>query len=283
MDKQANKEIEDMTKGELAVYFGKKITEYRKAAKKSQSALADLMGVSKVTITNWEKGRSLPDIASGRQLAIYLNIPLYDFFDLSKGSLPNADEKRLLNQYRSLSESSQSMAYGILKAMVKEEMEARDRKIKEKYLILPLQSSPAAAGTGCFDNELPPTPYFVKHSRASDRADMIVRVSGRSMEPVYHDGDLVFVACADAATDEEDVVCVYSEGIIIKRQRNHMLYSLNQDYDFGDDHEYDEFHMIGRVLGILDATDQPDQEDKDFLFELFTKELAAFDREYNIY
>ena len=166
------------------------------------------------------------------------------------------------------------------KTIVAEEETARDKAIKDKYTILPLEATPAAAGTGCPDTGEPPEPFYVKKNGISESADAIVRVSGDSMEPIYHDGDYVYVEYTNSSYDEEDVICVYHEGFIIKRCRGNKLYSLNKKRDFGDNHEYDDIRMLGRVLGILSVNDKPDKADAAFLDDLFTEDLRLFNRKY---
>ena len=268
------------TKEELSASFGAVISKYRTAAGKNQSELAKLMNTSRNTVTNWERGKNLPDMAAARQLAIYLNIPLYELFDIPTTELPSSEEKQLLRQYRYLSEVGKKVVLEMAKTIVSEEDAARGRAIKEKYVILPLESTPAAAGTGCPDTGEPPEPFFVKKNGISERAKGIVRVSGDSMEPIYHDGDYVYVEYTQDAYDEEDVICVYHEGFIIKRRRGNKLYSLNKERDFGDNHEFDDIRMVGRVLGILSVNDKPDKSDAAFLDDLFTAEIRNFNRKY---
>lgn len=46
----------------------------------TQKEVAEKMGVSKVTIVNWEKGRTLPNMATARKLAELYSIPLDNIF-----------------------------------------------------------------------------------------------------------------------------------------------------------------------------------------------------------
>lgn len=46
----------------------------------TQREAAEKVGVSHVTILNWEHGKSLPDIATARKLAEVYNIPLDNIF-----------------------------------------------------------------------------------------------------------------------------------------------------------------------------------------------------------
>lgn len=55
---------------------GKSITAARKAAGLSQEALAAQLHVTRQTISNWESGRSAPDIESLKALAETLSVPI---------------------------------------------------------------------------------------------------------------------------------------------------------------------------------------------------------------
>lgn len=46
----------------------------------TQREVAEKMGVSKVTIVSWEKGRTLPNMATARKLAELYEIPLDNIF-----------------------------------------------------------------------------------------------------------------------------------------------------------------------------------------------------------
>jgi len=164
--------------------------------------------------------------------------------------------------------------------MLEQETLAREKVLKDRYFILPLESTPAAAGVGCPDNETPPTPFFVSKTRKSQTADAIVQVSGDSMEPKYYDGDYVYVKYAQNVADGDDVICVYHEGFIIKNMRNRKLYSLNTKRDFGDKHENDDIRLIGKVVGLVEETEIPEKADNASLQELFVRELRDFEKKY---
>lgn len=67
----------------------------------------------------------------------------------------------------------------------------------------------------------------------STAADSIDRVSGASMEPLYHDGDLVYIQFTNGDSDGDDVVCTTADGAVIKRVKKHKLYSLNKALPYG--------------------------------------------------
>ena len=54
--------------------YGKRIRELRKQAGLSQQSLAGLLAVSQDTVSNWERGKSLPPTAYLRDLAAALGV-----------------------------------------------------------------------------------------------------------------------------------------------------------------------------------------------------------------
>ena len=56
--------------------IGKKILELRKKNNLSQEKLAESIGVSRQTISNWELGETSPDLKQAGELSKILNISL---------------------------------------------------------------------------------------------------------------------------------------------------------------------------------------------------------------
>lgn len=46
----------------------------------TQAAAAEAMGVSNITISNWENGHTLPNIQTARKIAEVYNVPLDNLF-----------------------------------------------------------------------------------------------------------------------------------------------------------------------------------------------------------
>ncbi|WP_298481605.1 LexA family transcriptional regulator [uncultured Ruminococcus sp.] len=112
----------------------------------------------------------------------------------------------------------------------------------------------ASAGYGYdLDNERIWETIRIKDVPEADESDFIVEVDGDSMEPNYHDGDLVFIKLSPE-------VPIGSVGLFrkggcgyIKRCGEDHLISDNPDYDdiYPDDGG-DNIECIGLVLGIAD-------------------------------
>lgn len=98
------------------------------------------------------------------------------------------------------------------------------------------------------------------------------------MEPVYHDGDIVYVKYTTDVESNDIVICTTADGAVIKRMYENKLYSLNPQYPYGDDH----VQVVGKVIGTVSADEIPDAEDAAILKELKSDELYEFDREYSV-
>ena len=58
--------------------IGQNIMNLRKGAKLSQEQLAEKMGVTRQTISNWELDESSPDLKQGKELSKIFNVSLDD-------------------------------------------------------------------------------------------------------------------------------------------------------------------------------------------------------------
>lgn len=261
--------------------FGGVIKEYRNKAGLSQNSLAEMMNTSRNTIINWETDKSRPDIDNIRELCLLLGIPLFELFNIPSTEQPSTKEKTMLSQFRKLSAVSQRIITRMVNSMYEEETDARDEYLRSSYRILPLEATAVAAGTGCDFNDLPAEPIFIKNNPYSELADAIIRVSGASMEPLYHDGDFLYVVYTQEHTDGDDVICTTADGAVVKRAIDDKLISLNTKYPFGEKHEDDHVRILGRVIGIVSQNDIAVGEDQSNLEILQSKELREFYKLHN--
>ena len=61
--------------------IGEKIYNLRTKAGISQEALGDELGVTRQAVSNWEVGKSTPDVNNIKMIANYFNVPLSDLID----------------------------------------------------------------------------------------------------------------------------------------------------------------------------------------------------------
>ena len=261
--------------------YGQVFKKYRKEAEISQAELADKMGVSRNTLINWEAGINFPDLDNVSTLCTILNIPLSELFGIYEKTDLKEGERGILQTYRSLSSSGKAMAKESLEGILKVEAEGNETRIRESYFPLEKYSSKAAAGTGYEENTLPGELKFVKRTHANSRADAIVEVSGRSMEPFYKDGDLVYIRYTKSYAPGDIVICYTADGAVIKAvNKRNELYSLNEELPYGMKYEDDHVEVQGIVLGKVLPEELPGDGDRAMIDEIFAEEIRAFDRKY---
>ena len=88
--------------------LGKKIIEMRKNKNLSQEQLAEVLNVSRQTISNWENGKFYPDIDALVKISKYFNISLDDLL---------ASDSNILNHLKvstDIVRSNKNILYAIL-------------------------------------------------------------------------------------------------------------------------------------------------------------------------
>lgn len=124
-------------------------------------------------------------------------------------------------------------------------------------------------------------PKFAKKTPANEMADAIITVSGKSMEPIYHSGDLVYVQYTEECNPGDVVICSTDDGAVIKMvKEDRTLFSLNPAFPFGPHSEDNNVRVIGQVLGVVQYGDLPTQEEEGILQEIFYDEVREFHKKY---
>jgi len=221
--------------------IGQKIAALRKARGLSQrelaAALTDLgEAVSDKAVSKWEKGATLP---SARQFLICCRaLGLQDisgeFMDTGLARGLNAAGRRKLEEYALLLRRS---------GLFEEKAPAQGRLIR-------LYTLAVSAGPGQFQDD---DDYeLVYDSHAPGEADFAVRVAGDSMEPRYHDGQVVYVRRKDSLSDGQIGLFSWEGSAYIKQLRlseaGLCLHSLNRAYADIPISEPQALRVFGQVL-----------------------------------
>ena len=242
----------------------------------SQQKLADLMGVSRMNVTNWEADRYKPEFDLIPSLCRMLDISVDDLFGTDTGTSLDLRERNLLNCFRSLGEANKNVLIKTAQAMQEEETLVLDEQFKCQHMMLDDYDQGLAAGSGCEEGEMRPGYAFVKKTKVNEKADSIFYVTGDSMLPVYHDGDRVYVESMKHVSPGADAVFFGAEGFFIKRVGpDGRPYSLNKAYPFHTD-DWNRLSIQGKVLGIVDPRDIPNRMDESLLSELYADEIRDF-------
>ena len=204
---QANLPDYNAAKDRECNYIGNQIRAARKSMKLSLEQLSQiLMGygvdIGRVAVNKWEKGISIP--SAYQLLAVCAALHLEDGFDYfvsnTKRPLLNAEGRRKVKEYR-----EDLIASGKYREM--------PPMLEIRYLDMPVSDLPVSAGTGAFLDEGNFEMVSFPESSIPDGAEFGVRVSGDSMEPVYHDGQIVWVQqCETLRTGEVGVMIYDGQG-----------------------------------------------------------------------
>ena len=241
-----------------------RIRFYRERAGMEQKTLARLIGVTGNAISNWENGRGRPDINLLPDICRALNVTMYDLFDMEDpGIRYSAGEQIFLDQYKQLSPGHRMAVDQMVDTLLKVQIAENVPLIRR----LTFYQKSLAAGVGDpseIDDE--GQPIFLYASREVDRADCVFTVNGDSMEPEYHNGDMVLVSRIPDAPDlqlGEVGAFIVGNETYIKVYREEGLESLNPKYPIMHFHDAESVYLIGRVTGILDPKQVATAQDVD--------------------
>lgn len=263
--------------GKEAVAFGNTIRDYRLKAQMDQEQVGRACGLTANTVSNWERGVSRPDLALIPKLCEVLGMPLEVFFGLPSASTLSRTERQIVRDYRLMSEPNRTQLVKMIDAILESQRATRREALRKSYMHLPCHEVGLSAGFGGPMDEEPEThTAFVRVSRKAQHADAIFPVNGRSMEPDYPDGSMVFVqrVAADELTYGDTIACVVAGTPFVKIYEKDGLYSLNHNYKPMRICDDDNMRLIGRVLGPVAEEDLPSKDETDELFEAFADELS---------
>lgn len=227
--------------------LGKTIAKHRKEHKIKQSELAlkleyyDIF-VKPNTVSAWESGLSIPN--SKQLLAICEILNIYDIY--TEFVSPNP-----INPFRNLNE------IGIAKVMDYIHLLEKSGEYKTVDII-PIHIlrerkvfyTTVSAGTGSFldgeDYEMYTSPDI------PEEASFGVYVSGDSMEPRYHNEELIWIEQTEQLEDGEIGIFYLDGNAYVKKFQNNengtYLVSLNKKYNPIPVTENNSFKIFGRVL-----------------------------------
>ena len=114
-----------------------------------------------------------------------------------------------------------------------------------------LYDLPVSAGTGEYLDSANAEKISINRSPATDGADYALRISGNSMEPKYHNGDILLVETADSVEVGELGIFILDGDGYFKIYGGDCLISLNPDYGKIMLKDFSEVACIGKVRGKL--------------------------------
>lgn len=230
-----------------------RIKFYREQRGLEQKEFARMIGITPNTISNWENGRTRPDINLLPNICDALNISFYDLFNLDDPTIKyTAKEQTHLERYNHLNEGHKFAVDQMIENLIQVEEVENCPDIK----LATYCSKRLAAGIGdpseIEDNG---EPIYLYSSPEVDKTDYVFTVNGDSMEPDYHSGQMVLVqSIANGGNITEGDIGAFMVGneTYIKEYREDGLYSHNEKYKPMHFDENTNVYLIGVVLGTLD-------------------------------
>lgn len=114
-----------------------------------------------------------------------------------------------------------------------------------------LYDLPVSAGPGVYLDETAAEKIQVPDNEKTRMADFALRISGNSMEPKYHDGDVLLIQDTDSVEKGELGIFILDGNGYFKQYGGDCLISLNPEYKNILLKEYAEAVCCGRVVGKL--------------------------------
>ena len=241
--------------------YGEIIRRRRTVLGLNQAELAERIGVSRNTVAGWETNHSRPDLGTLPALCCALGISLNAFFGLEKKR--TAEENRVLEVFSALEAQDRESILWQMEAL--RDRRAEQRRMSEsvpipKVVTLFRNELGAAAGFGAALGEAQGERMILLADRDTERADEVITVCGRSMEPTFYDGDQVLVQHTKELREGEiGIFLVDNEGYI-KEYRKDGLHSHNPEYRTMTFHEDQSVRCLGRVIGRVKEEQIPTRE-----------------------
>ena len=138
------------------------------------------------------------------------------------------------------------------KAFKRHILEKKSPKRKRNMIRIFRNELSACAGPSFSIGETRGEPVWIEETPLTVQADEIIRVSGDSMEPEFHDGDQVLIRHGASLRPGDIGIFTNGDAGYIKVYQRDGLHSLNPAYPVMRFHAGDEVRCIGKVLGIAD-------------------------------
>jgi len=239
---------------DLKKYIGTQIKTFRKSAGFTQDELAKRLNTTKQTISRYEKGDRKANQDMLFELCDILGVSIDDFFPSQNDSSSNTSQIQTI--YDKLTPPRQNKVLTYAEKQLNEQRNEEETKINEVSEAIQLYSydyydHPASAGTGQYLNDVRVEQIELP---VDIDADFVIPIKGDSMEPDYHDGDLVFIQTSVDLNDGVIGVFNYNGDAYIKQlvidKEQAYLHSLNPAYKDMPITPDTDFRIIGEVVDL---------------------------------
>ena len=233
------------------------IKYYRKLSGLTQKELAKKLSVAPTAISAWEVGRNQPLMNNIEQMSAIFGIKKSLLLGEDFSSHVDKTTSPIQSIYDQLEPPRQRKVITYAEKLRDEQEKRKKAKINEvseKVVQLygyDYYDHAASAGTGQYLNDVRVERIELP---VDVEADFVIPIKGDSMEPDYHDGDLVFI---QTSVDLNDGVIgvfnyngeAYIKQLVIDTEQSY-LHSLNPDYKDMPITPETDFRIIGEVVDL---------------------------------
>jgi len=222
-----------------------RLLELRRRNKISRAALAEILvqrGTPSApsTIARWESGELVPNANQFLTLC-----EIYDIEDIRQTFMGSAGVHDLME---GLNYNGKQEAKRYVKFLKESPFFSDDEGPRKRFSTIPFFALPASAGTGTFLHNDDCEQMEVDDTVPTD-ATMAIRLHGDSMTPRFADGQIVFVKEQPAIEIGQIGIFVLNGEGYCKRLGSNSLISLNSKYKPIFLRFFDEFRVVGKVVG----------------------------------
>lgn len=224
--------------------FANNLSFYMERKGVDRNTLCADLDLKYTTVRDWLKGITYPRIGKIELLANYFNINKSDLIENKNSTAQPSDSllERITNTARKLNTDNKKIVLRMSEDLLNEQKNEEEAKINEVSEVISLYqvevvSETAAAcgfnyGFGYEDTDI----ETIEVDEKPPHHDIATKVSGDSMQPDYHDGDILYLVDKGLTTYNGDLaVIAYGDRSYFKRIYTEngrlRLVSLNDKYE----------------------------------------------------
>ena len=227
--------------------IGEVISDHRKNKKMSQIELSEKLAAKKIEVSNaaisaWETGNSMPSAEA--LLATCEVLGISDIYTEFIGANP-------LDPFKDLNEEGKQKVLEYVALLVKSgDYKKQTNIIEFKPRTMKVALTRASAGTGNFLDEENFEEMDI-FNPVPEKADFGVYIDGDSMEPQFHDEELIWIEKTDSL-ESGDIGLFFLDGLTyikkyVTNNAGTFLVSLNAKYKPIEVGEFSTFKIFGKL------------------------------------
>jgi len=214
--------------------------------------LAIALDFKYTTVNDWVNAKTYPRIDKIEMLANFFNVSKSDLVENKNEEIATTSPVQAIYDQLTPPRQAKALTYLEKQLLEQNEEETKKNEVSEviQLYVYDYYDHAASAGTGQYLNDVRVEQIELP---IDVDADFVIPIKGDSMEPDYHDGDLVFIQTSVDLNDGVIGVFNYNGEAYIKQlvidTEQAYLHSLNPKYKDMPITPETDFRIIGEVVG----------------------------------